>query len=279
MSAELHRLSVGGTELRYVDAGSGETVVLVHGAVSDHRFWRAQLVALAPSYRCIALDQRYFGPAPWPDDGSNYSLSTHSEDLAGFIRQVARDLPVHLVGTSYGSTVALHVVLHRDELVRSLFLYEPSLSGVVEDPRLLAEIAMERKGLSPAIEAQSVGDIDGAVRGFVEWITRDPRGLDAFPAEFRSMVDDNARTFDLHLKAPPVMISRADFRRLRVPLTLVHGAETRRVYAIVTETLHSLVPGSSAFVIPGAHHVGPVVKAAEFNALLLAHLLKLRGST
>jgi len=104
MSAELHRLSVGGTELKYVDAGSGETVVLVHGAVSDHRFWRAQLVALAPSYRCIALDQRYFGSAPWPDDGSNYSLSTHSEDLAGFIRQVARNLPVHLVGTSYGST-------------------------------------------------------------------------------------------------------------------------------------------------------------------------------
>jgi pimeloyl-ACP methyl ester carboxylesterase len=279
MSAELHSLSVRGAELRYVAAGSGDTVVLVHGAVSDHRFWRAQLVALAPSYRCIALDQRYFGSAPWPDDGSNYSLSTHSEDLAEFIRQVARDRPVHLVGTSYGSTVALHTALHRDELVRSLFLYEPSLPGVVEDPRLLAEIATERKGLSPAIEAQAVGDIDGAVRAFVQWITRDPRGLDAFPAEFRSMADDNAGTFELHAKAPPVTISRTDVQRLRVPITLVHGAETRRVYAIVTETLHSLVPGSKAFVIPGAHHVGPVVKAAEFNALLLEHLLKLRGST
>ena len=148
---------------------------------------------------------------------------------------MARDAPVHpgrhvvwLNGRAAHGTASRRTR-------RSLFLYEPSLPGVVEDPRLFGGDRDGTQGPSPRSK-RNRWYIDGAVRSFVEWITRIRGVLMPFQPSSGAWSDDNARTFDLHLKAPPVTISRTDVRRLRVPLTLVHGAETRRVYAIVTET-------------------------------------------
>lgn len=273
MTYEVRRVPVLGAKLKYVETGQGDAVVLVHGAVSDHRFWRGQFPALSPSYRCIALDQRYFGDEPWTDSGSQYSLATHSSDLGEFISRVVEG-PAHIVATSYGSAVAIDMALHRPELVRSLFLYEPALGSLVEEPNLLAEIAEERKGLAPSLHAQSLGDTHTALDRFMEWITGDPRGLDVFPAEFRRMLYDNARTFGQHFSAPPVRMSRADLARLRRPLTLVQGEVTLRAFAIVAGIAQSTVAGSRLLILPGAHHVGPYQRASEFNALLLEHLLR-----
>lgn len=47
--------------LAYVEAGTGDPVVLVHGAFSDHRFWAMQIQELAKTHRCLAIDLRYYG--------------------------------------------------------------------------------------------------------------------------------------------------------------------------------------------------------------------------
>jgi pimeloyl-ACP methyl ester carboxylesterase len=85
-------------------AGAGVPVVFVHGSVADHRTWDAQRDPTARKYRYIAYDQRYFRPAPWPDDGKRFSLATHANDLAVFLRQLDVG-PAHLVGWSYGADV------------------------------------------------------------------------------------------------------------------------------------------------------------------------------
>lgn len=68
---------VSGTQIRYIEQGRGEPVVFVHGGVSDHRAWETQRETVAQCYRFIAIDQRYFGAAPWSDDGSQFSQATH----------------------------------------------------------------------------------------------------------------------------------------------------------------------------------------------------------
>src|SRR5678816_4002334 len=69
----LKQASVNGVDLVYLEQGQGAPVVFVHGAFMDHRAWEAQREAVAQRHRYIALTQRYFGTAPWPDSGEKFS--------------------------------------------------------------------------------------------------------------------------------------------------------------------------------------------------------------
>ncbi|HVD72724.1 MAG TPA: alpha/beta fold hydrolase, partial [Xanthobacteraceae bacterium] len=68
--------------------------------------------------------QRYYGSTPWPDDGKNFNLATHAEDLAKLIQSLNAG-PAHLVGWSYGGAVATVAAPKNPSLVRSLIVYEP----------------------------------------------------------------------------------------------------------------------------------------------------------
>ena len=67
---QIKQASVNGVTLVYQEQGDGAPVVFIHGCCSDYRAWDAQRQAIAPHYRFIGLNMRYFGTAPWPDDGS-----------------------------------------------------------------------------------------------------------------------------------------------------------------------------------------------------------------
>src|SRR6266705_1609467 len=62
-------VEINGVRLQYVEQGSGEPMVFVHGAPSDLRTWEPVREVVAKNYRFIAYTQRYFGTQPWPDDG------------------------------------------------------------------------------------------------------------------------------------------------------------------------------------------------------------------
>src|SRR5512134_1188202 len=54
-------IEVNGVRLAYVEEGSGETIVFIHGAVSDLRTWDVIREEVAKKYRFVAYTQRYFG--------------------------------------------------------------------------------------------------------------------------------------------------------------------------------------------------------------------------
>jgi pimeloyl-ACP methyl ester carboxylesterase len=151
-SPQLKQAHLDGAIVNYLEQGQGETVIFVHGSFADHRIWEGQRTAVAPRYRYIAIDQRYFGMAPWSDSGNRFSVATHANDMAMFIERIGAG-PVHLVGWSYGGTVLLVLAAQRPDLVKSLFLYEPALGSVVSDPADRKAIADDRNGLAPAVAA------------------------------------------------------------------------------------------------------------------------------
>jgi hypothetical protein len=65
---QIKHASVNGVTLVYEEQGDGAPVVFIHGCCTDYRAWDAQRQAIAPHYRFIGLNMRYFGTAPWPDD-------------------------------------------------------------------------------------------------------------------------------------------------------------------------------------------------------------------
>ena len=220
--------SVNGVDLLYVEQGQGVPVVFVHGAFSDHRAWEGQREAVARHYRYIALTQRYFGTTPWADSGEKYSLATHADDLAVFIREL-RTGPVHVVGWSYGGAIAFALAVQHPELVKSLFLHEPSLATFVTDPADVKAAGEDRRDMTaPAAGASKAGDTAGAVRLFFDGVNAQPGIFETLPPVAQSMFLDNARTIPLLFAAPPPpAISCAQLGQITVPVAIAKGELTR----------------------------------------------------
>ena len=266
------QMSVNGVSLTYLEQGQGVPVVFVHGAISDHRAWIYLQDAVARDYRFIAFDQRYFGTSAWPDDGSKFSVATHIDDLAAFIRGLNAG-PVHVVGWSYSGAVVLGVALRDPDLVRSVFVYEPSVVPLITEPADVKIMSEERKALAPAVSASKAGDNAGAASHLLNWVNGQNAVLDTLAAPIRSMIADNARTVPLAFAAPPPPpISCAQLGGLKVPVAIVVGQLTRPFYKILSETASRCIPGSRLVVIPKARHLAPYENSSALDDALLAFL-------
>jgi pimeloyl-ACP methyl ester carboxylesterase len=268
------QMSVNGVSLTYLEQGQGVPVVFVHGAISDHRAWIYWQDAVARDYRFIALDQRYFGTDAWPDDGTNFSVATHIDDLAAFIRGLNAG-PVHVVGWSYSGGIVLGVALRDPNLVRSVFVYEPgtSLVPLITEPADVKIVSEERKGLAPAVTASKAGDNAGATSHLLDWVNGQSGVLDTLAPPIRSMGADNARTLPLAFAAPPPPpISCAQLGGLKVPVAVAVGQSTRPFFKILSETASRCIPGSRLVVIPNARHLEPYENSSALNDALLAFL-------
>jgi len=108
-----------GVTIAYRRAGGGPPVVLVHGGGDDSRFWTPQLEALADEFTVVAWDEPGAGGSSDPPPGSG--LDGYADALAGLIRALGLP-PAHVVGSSWGGTVALALHHRHPELVATLVL-------------------------------------------------------------------------------------------------------------------------------------------------------------
>lgn len=100
------------------DRGHGQTVVMLHGIMSDRTVFDALASKLASDYRVITVDLRGHGQS---SDGPDYELHSLSEDVLALI--TARGLgSASLVGWSMGGTVAMDIALRRPDVVDRLVL-------------------------------------------------------------------------------------------------------------------------------------------------------------
>lgn len=264
------QMRLPGTSLAYVDEGAGEPVVCLHPASSDHRAWEAQREIFARRCRFIALDLRYFGTAPWPDEGGNFSVATFAADLADCIRALDAG-PVHLVGWSYSGGTILTLATRQPELVKSLFVFEPAIATFVADPAAARLAADDRQAIfGPAAKASAAGDQAAAVEAFMDGANGQPGSFAALPAAVRAMMLDNARMLPLLFAAPPPPpISCEQLGQLRMPAAIARGELTRPFYRICADAASRCIPGCRTIVVPGARHLWPAQDPAAFNATLL----------
>src|SRR5262245_49017042 len=94
-----------GVKIRYVTAGKGEPVVLLHGWMSDSGMWgRLDTNPAAKEYQLIAVDLRGHGKSDKPHEADQYG----PEMAADVVRLLDHlKLPkAHLIGYSMGAIVA-----------------------------------------------------------------------------------------------------------------------------------------------------------------------------
>ena len=266
-------MNINGVSIAYLEQGQGSPTLLLHGNSGDCRVWEPQRQAVAECYRFIALNQRYFGTDPWPDKGEKFSPTTHTDDLATFIRNLKAG-PVNLVGWSYGGAVALELAVQHSELVSSLFLFEPTLGTMVSDPADAAVMGEDRRNMfAPAVTAAKAGDYEGAVKFLIDGVNALPGTFDSLAPEVRSIAIDNARVLPLVFAAPPPPpVSCAELEQVKVRVAVARGELTRPFFRIIAQAVSRCIPGSSLITVPQARHLWPVQNPSAFNEVLLGFL-------
>src|SRR5664279_3840833 len=114
------RVSVGGINTQYLEAGTGPPVLLLHGHEQSATSWRWVIPALARTHRVLALSLPGHGETD-PAVGGY----APGRDLTPFVADFLTVLGVgslDLVGNSVGGSVALRLALANPGAVRTLTL-------------------------------------------------------------------------------------------------------------------------------------------------------------
>lgn len=110
----------GGRRMHYLDEGTGEPILFVHGTPTWSFEWRHLVRGLAGTHRCIAPDLLGFGLSDRPRDFA-YTPETHAEALAVFVETLdLRDFT--LVVHDYGGPIALPLALEPGRVRRLVIL-------------------------------------------------------------------------------------------------------------------------------------------------------------
>src|SRR5262245_14669535 len=91
-------------------AGTGAPVLLLHGSASAAVMWAPAIDALKPKFRVIAPDLIGYGRTESWVDGHDFSAD---DELRLLEPLLPGNVPVHVVGHSYGGLVALAHRLRR----------------------------------------------------------------------------------------------------------------------------------------------------------------------
>jgi esterase len=261
-------LEVNGYPMAFLESGTGEPVVLVHGSGIDYRQWRRQLESPPRGFRLIAVSLRHYYPERWDGKGDTFSVRQHAEDLATFIESLGVG-PVFLVAHSRGGSVAVRTAQARPALVKKLVLMEGAFSALL--PESASEDGEPQIAVRKAVKARfEQGDIDGALE---VWIDRATPGAWARRSEEdRQRSRDNAWTLIVGESGKPVTC--ADLAGLKMPVLLLQGEKTTRRFASIVDAAHKCLPSAERATIPDAGHQMHAMNPAGFEKMLVQFLSK-----
>lgn len=253
--------SADGTRLRARRSGRGTPVVLVHGSAGGLDSWDPVLPFLLEQFEVWVFARRGYAPS---DTG--HRPKTFADDVAD-VRAVleAAGGSGHVVGASYGATVALHAGLADDGSVRSVVAFEPPLFSA-------------GSGLGPTLKSYRAlldgGDLAGAARVLAEEVARVPAAMlsaIADPPESEAvgcLHDLEAMTAD-----------STDLTRwggIRTPVLLLQGSETWAPMPETMDALAAALPDAERVVLEGQSHFATHTAPEKFADAVVRHIQRRR---
>ncbi len=262
-------IEAAGASFPYIEAGEGEPVLLLHGALADHRLWEGMREDIAADHRFIALTMRHFGPGDWPDD-KPFARDVHDADLIAVLQ--AWGEPMHLVGWSYSGPMVLRAAVEVPELVRSVTIYEPTLRTVVGGtPEGDAAVKQWGEGFADTAVAFETGDLQEATREAIEYVFGlEEGGFETLPEQAQDIFLANAHTIPLDFGAPkPTPVTCEQLATAKAPTLLIVGSETYPIFTKAAAAVDKCMPNAEVHTIDGVGLGGPLQKRDEVLSALL----------
>ncbi|MFE6502437.1 alpha/beta fold hydrolase [Kitasatospora sp. NPDC057738] len=263
---DLRTFDSGHGRLAYLDAGTGEPLVLLHGGLLDRRSWADQLPALLPEYRVIAPDTRGHGAS----DNAGRPFRP-ADDLADLLRHLGLG-PVTVIGLSMGGTIALDLALEHPELVRALVISGNGTSESEFTDPWLGELAAHQTA------ALAEGDAEAWLDSFTSLASGPHRRLDEVdPEVVRRLKEMTRSTVAKHTPdEPQYLVPVTDtWKRLTgitVPLLAINGGIDSVDHINLAERVVRTVVEGRAVIVEGTGHYPNMERPEEFNSHLLGFL-------
>lgn len=232
------------------------TVVFVHGLVADNMssfYYTLANPAARAGADVILYDLRGHGNTERPATG--YSVEASVRDLTALLDALGVTRPIHLVGNSFGGTVALAMAITHPARIASLMLIEAltETGRETEDWRqtrahVLAEGMQLRKNLS-------------------NWRAQYGRKLQRVYEAFDALASDTTLLADLQaLQA----FRSADLRSVTCPVVAVYGGNSKIIHN--AHRLRDLLPNCDLTIVPDCGHYLMMEAPSVVRELLLRWL-------
>lgn len=261
---DVEHVEIEGLRIAFRRAGEGPCLLLLHGAVCDSRVWRREIELFRDEFTVVAWDTPGCGASS--DPPQHYRMQHFASCLAGFVDALGL-APAHVLGHSWGSSLALELYRQRPDVVRSLVLvgayagWKGSLPAKEVERRL-------RFALGAAASAPGAFDPESMPGLFSDALPVDRA------AELKAIMSE-IRPVGTAVMAHA--LAEADLRDvlpgIAVPTMLVHGDRDERSPIDVARELHASIPASKLVVMAGLGHECFLESANEFAAEVRAFLL------
>lgn len=255
-----------GVKLRYVTAGRGETVVLIHGWMSDATMWGVDAsgnpkvdMAGMDGFQVVTFDCRGHGKSDKPHDRSAYGA-----EMARDVVRLLDHLKIkraHLVGYSMGSFLAGTVTAtYPDRVISTIYGGQsPLIKGVHDlkfgDAELFANLVDEGKGLGGYILAVSPSNLKPTpeqAEGYARFLFG-KKDVKAYAASGRSFKD--------------LAVSRDKLRASKAPSLFVYGKDESDYVKENIALARKVLPDSQVKVIDAGNHMTTLTKPAFGEAI------------
>jgi pimeloyl-ACP methyl ester carboxylesterase len=254
-----YELTLHGNRVRYLMAGSGLAVVLLHGITSSADTWADTMRGLARDYTVIAPDLLGHGASAKPR--GDYSLGANASGVRDLLAALGHD-HVTVVGHSLGGGVAMQFSYQFPERTQRLVLV--SSGGLGREVNLLLRAAalpgaeLVLPFLVPSWLGRAVGgagwagarlglrarpDLGEVVRGFLS--LNDAEARAAFLHTLRAVIDPGGQRVSGHDRL---------YLASNLPTLLVWGERDPIIPVAHALAAHEAMPGSRLEIFSASGH-------------------------
>ena len=261
-------LDLDGRPLSRREAGRGAPALLFHCSLAHSGALAGLMAGLGDRLAMRAPDLPGHGGTGLDPAGPGPGHPNRDQALEDARRIRPATGPVHLIGHSYGATVALRLALSDPARVASLTLIEPvQFSLLAEDDP--AAFAAEMAAQAPFFDAAAAGDWPEAARLFLGRWGGAPAGADPQRTALALAQIPFVAAENLVLNDPEHAGVRArDLPRLTCPVLLVAGALSPPVAHRILDVIAARRPAARRLTLPAAGHMAPLTHPRPIAAAI-----------
>ncbi|MGE5318597.1 MAG: alpha/beta fold hydrolase [Hyphomicrobiaceae bacterium] len=259
-------LSTGCLAIDYADDGSGQPVVLIHSSVSGNRQWRALTEALKDNYRVLAVNLFGYGETtPWSGSAPQ-SLYAQAQLILALCEELGT--PVHIVGHSFGGSVALKAAALLGSRVGSLILLEPNPFYLLKQNGR-SEAYLESRSLRDHVKCYgALGDWPKVAERFADyWLGNG--AWSSMPekrrAAFAELLAPNFYEWDAVMEEESTI---DDWKNLTSRTLVVSDAATRLPIREIVALFAKACPHWTFHTVPDGGHMAPLTRPELINPVV-----------
>lgn len=260
MVSKVARLATG--PMRYLEAGAGRPMVLLHAFPLGAEQWLPQLARPPIGWRLVAPDLRGFGGSAWAGDPAAASMDRYAADVFELMAHL--DLAkASVAGLSMGGYVALAMMAREPGRVSGLVLADTRAGADSPDARAARDrmVDVVRREGSAGVAREMIGRLLGeSTRAqqpdLVDAVVRlvESNGPDGVEAAIRAMRDRPDRTGLL--------------AAIGCPAVVICGGQDVVTPPEECEAMSRQIPGARFVRIDGAGHLSNLERPIAFTAAL-----------